>query len=101
MSDFYNVQEMFQYLARLKEYVDSEILLQKEKLNNLCECCHEKEIEVEYRPDNFCDEYFEDEIKKYKINVNFFCENCYEILLEREEIGISQFSIFYNKKEEI
>ena len=62
---------------------------------------YEKEIEVEWRPDNFCDEYFEDGIKKYKINVNFFCENCYEILLERGEIGISQFSIFYNKKEEI
>jgi len=100
MSDFYSIPEMFEYIRRLKEYVDNTILMRKEKLNNLCECCHEKEIEVEWRPTNFCDEFYEDDIKKYKININFFCQNCYDILLEREELEPGEFTIFYKEKKE-
>ena len=100
MSDFGNVAEMFNYLNRLKEFVDNTVLMRKEKLNNLCECCGEKEIEVEWRPFDFCDEFYEDDIKKYKININFFCQNCYDILLEREEISPGEFTIFYKEKKE-
>ena len=67
---FNNPYEMFSYLEKLKELVDNVVLMRKEKLNNLCECCHEKGIEVEWRPYNFCDEYIEDGEMKYKININ-------------------------------
>ena len=97
---FNNPIEMFAYLEKLKELVDNVVLMRKEKLNNLCECCHEKEIEVEWRPYNFCDEYIEDGEMKYKININFFCQVCYDILVEKEEITLGDFTIFYNEKKE-
>jgi hypothetical protein len=100
MSDFYNIPQMIEYMNRLKEFVDNTVLERKEKLNNLCECCNEKEIEVEWRPTNFCDEFFEDGVKKYKININFFCESCYYILLERKEFERGEFTIFYKEKKE-
>jgi hypothetical protein len=100
MSDFFNIAGMIEYINRLKDFVDNTILMRKEKLNNLCECCKEKEIEIEWRPTNFCDEFYEDNVKKYKININFFCESCYNILLEREEIVPGEFTIFYKEKKE-
>jgi hypothetical protein len=100
MSDFFNIAGMIEYINRLKDFVDNTILLRKEKLNNLCECCQEKEIEVEWRPVDFCDEFYEDDVKKYKININFFCESCYNILVEREEIAPGDFTIFYKEKKE-
>ena len=100
MSDFYNVPQMFAYIEKLKNMVDQTLLERKEKLNNICECCKEKEIEVEWKPTNFCDEFFEDGIKKYKINVNFFCERCYKILVDRKEIEPGEFTSFLKEKKE-
>ena len=100
MSDFYNVQQMFQYIERLRNLLDENVLKRKQQLNNLCECCKEKEIEVEWRPSNFCDEYFENDKKKYKINIKFFCESCYNILVEKKELEPGEFTIFYKEKKE-
>ena len=100
MSDFYNVPEMFEYIKRLKQMVDNAISEKKEILNNLCECCKEKEIEVEWKATNFCDEFFEDGIKKYKVNVYFFCESCYNILIEKKELEPGEFTLFYKDKKE-
>ena len=54
---FNNIPEMFSYIEKLRKTLDEIILSRKEQLNNFCECCHKKEIEVEWRPTNFCNEY--------------------------------------------
>ena len=57
---FNNIPEMFAYIENLRKTLDKIILSRKEQLNNFCEFCHKKEIEVEWRPTNFCNEYFEE-----------------------------------------
>ena len=68
---FNNIPEMFAYIENLRKTLDKIILSRKEQLNNFCECCHKKEIEVEWRPTNFCNEYFEEGVMKYKIDIKF------------------------------
>ena len=97
---FNNVVEMFSYIEKLRKTLDKIVLERKEQLNNLCEYCKEKEIEVEWRPFNFCDEYIEDGEMKYKINIKFFCQNCYDKLIEKEKIAPGEFTIFYKEKKE-
>ena len=100
MSDFFNIAGMIEYINRLKDFVDNTILMRKEKLNNFCEFCHKKEIEVEWRPTNFCNEYIEEGVMKYKIDIKFFCQNCYDLLVEKEKIVPGEFTIFYKEKKE-
>jgi hypothetical protein len=97
---FYSVSEMFFYIEKLKKTLDKIIIKRKEQLNNLCEFCHEKEIEVEWRPTDFCSDYIEDGIMKYKIDIKFFCQNCYDLLVEKEKIVPGEFTIFYKEKKE-
>jgi len=97
---FNNIPEMFAYIEKLKKTLNKIIFNRKEQLNNLCECCHKKEIEVEWRPVNFCDEYIEEGIMKYKIDIKFFCQNCYDLLVEKEKIVPGEFTIFYKEKKE-
>ena len=97
---FHNVGEMFSYIEKLRKTLDKIVLERKEQLNNLCEYCKEKEIEVELRPIDFCSEYIEDGIMKYKINIKFFCQNCYDKLTEKEKIVPGEFTIFYKEKKE-
>jgi hypothetical protein len=97
---FYSVSEMFAYIEKLKKTLDKIIFNRKEQLNNLCECCHKKEIEVEWRPVNFCSEYIEEGVMKYKIDIKFFCQNCYDKLTEKEKIVPGEFTIFYKEKKE-
>ena len=97
---FNNIPEMFLYIEKLRKTLDKIVLDRKEQINNLCECCHEKEIEVEWRPFNFCNDYIEDGIMKYKIDIKFFCQNCYNLLVEKEKIVPGDFTIFYKEKKE-
>jgi hypothetical protein len=97
---FNNIPEMFAYIEKLRKTLDKIISSRKEKLNNFCECCHKKEIEVEWRPTDFCDEYIEDGIMKYKVDIKFFCQNCYDLLVEKEKIVPGEFTIFYKEKKE-
>jgi len=97
---FNNIPEMFAYIEKLRKTLDKIISSRKEQLNNFCEYCHEKEIEVEWRPTNFCDEYIEDGIMKYKVDIKFFCQNCYDLLVEKEKIVPGEFTIFYKEKKE-
>ena len=97
---FNNIPEMFSYIEKLRKTLDEIILSRKEQLNNFCECCHKNEIEVEWRPTNFCNEYFEEGVMKYKIDIKFFCQNCYDLLVEKEKIVPGEFTIFYKEKKE-
>jgi hypothetical protein len=97
---FNNIPEMFAYIEKLRKTLDKIISSRKEQLNNFCECCHKKEIEVEWRPTDFCDEYIEDGIMKYKVDIKFFCQNCYDLLVEKEKIVPGEFTIFYKEKKE-
>jgi len=97
---FNNIPEMFAYIEKLRKTLDKIISSRKEQLNNFCEYCHEKEIEVEWRPTDFCDEYIEDGIMKYKVDIKFFCQNCYDLLVEKEKIVPGEFTIFYKEKKE-
>jgi hypothetical protein len=97
---FNNIPEMFAYIEKLRKTLDKIISSRKEQLNNFCEYCHEKEIEVEWRPTDFCNEYIEDGIMKYKVDIKFFCQNCYDLLVEKEKIVPGEFTIFYKEKKE-
>jgi hypothetical protein len=97
---FNNIPEMFAYIEKLRKTLDKIISSRKEQLNNFCEYCHKKEIEVEWRPTDFCNEYIEDGIMKYKVDIKFFCQNCYDLLVEKEKIVPGEFTIFYKEKKE-
>lgn len=83
---FNNIPEMIEYLNKLKTEVDKQIENAKIKLNNTCECCKNKPIEVIYKSDNFTEEYIEDNQIKYKLNAHFFCVNCYEHVIKTKQI---------------
>jgi len=100
MSQFFNVPQMFEYLDRLKTTVDNIVAEKKESLNNLCQSCEKNNIEVEWRPFNFCDEYIENEMSKYKINILFFCKSCYEKLIEAGKLERGEFDLKYWEVEE-
>jgi hypothetical protein len=91
---------MFEYLNKLKTIVDNLVIEKKEYLNNLCQSCEKNNIEVEWRPYNFCDEYFENEVSKYRINIMFFCKSCYEKLIEINKLEPGQFDLKYWEDEE-
>ncbi len=95
---FHDVPSMYLYLEKLKETVDSTILLRKQALDNKCENCKSERIEVEYKPNNFTEEFEEDGENKIRINCMFFCRACYKKMLLEELIDRSEWMIEIDKE---
>ena len=95
---FNNIPEMIDYIERLKNEVEKQIESKKISLNNKCECCKEKNIEIIYKANNFTEEYIDDNKLIYKINANFFCESCYKHIIKTGQLEKSQFMTEIDEK---
>ena len=82
---------MINYINALKETVEEKIEDRKLQLNNLCECCNEKQIEIVYKPENFTEEYIENGNICYRLNAHFFCLPCYRYIIKTEQLDKSSF----------
>lgn len=95
---FNNVSEMIQYINNLKNIVENKIEEKKAELNNFCECCKIKPIEIIYKANNFTEEYMEDEKICYKINAHLFCADCYKHIIDTGQLVKSEFMAEIDKK---
>ena len=104
MSQFFNIPQMFDYINKLRETLNITIENKKIELNNKCQACNKNEIEIDYKPDDFCVDFVDDDgLEKTKINIMFFCRSCYEKLIETNQLIETEWSNKYwePKKEEI
>lgn len=81
------IDQTFQELQNLKNMFDTACKDRKEYLNNLCECCEEKEIEVDHPI--FGEPIIDVDIdgkNAIKLNMAFLCLECCDKLKEQKKI---------------
>lgn len=83
---FNDIGGMLNYIEILKQGEKEQIEIKKKNLNNKCEACKEKDIEIVYKHDNYSEDVFVDGEWKLRLNVNFFCIDCYRIVINTEQL---------------